>query len=202
VLEYLAELSLVRGGLLRAGTYWQTGIEAHINTLQRDSSRLQVSVVDAGARRYQEPPQGQPRRPAGPDPTVKGLLLGLLLDVEIRTRSAGRRSLDGAVQGLLGRRAPVSNASIQAACEAVAGGKLDGFFNRFVTGTEELPLTATLARVGLVAAPVSTGEGDAPVNPRMPKPRPRPPRWRVTLDPQATEQTQQLRAAMTEVVVK
>jgi hypothetical protein len=199
VIEYFAELSLVRAGLHNAQTFWTTGIATHINKLQRDKRRLTVSVRDSGARQYQ---QGPKRLPAGPDPLTKGLLLGLLLDIDIRARTLSTRSLDNVLQSLVKRGAPVNDKAITEACTATLGKSLGSFFKAFVQGTDELPLRDYLARAGIGAQPKSV-KPPAAGNPRMPKPaRTRPPRWSLQWVKKPSSAAQQVRTQMTKIVAK
>jgi predicted metalloprotease with PDZ domain len=86
---------------------------------------------------------------------LKGSLVALLLDLEIRRRSSGARSLDDAMRALWrdygqrGRGYP--DAAIQPLVEECAGFALDDFFARFVRGTDELDLDEPLAAFGLRA---------------------------------------------------
>lgn len=199
VIEYLAEISLVRAGLSDARRFWTTGISTHINKLERDQRRWSVSVADAGMRLHQRGPN---KLPAGPDPKTKGLILGLLLDVEIRARSLGTRSLDGVLQALIGRRVPVTNEKIAAACAATLGKPLGSFFKAYVYGTDELPLQASLARVGIDAQTASM-RAKKPVNPRIPKTnRLRPPRWYIKWIEKPSDAARNIRTQMTKDVAK
>lgn len=199
VTEYLAEISLVRAGLTDPKSYWTSDIAAHINKLQRDPRRLIVSVADAGIRLHQDGPRKQP---AGPDPKTKGLLLGLLLDIEIHSASSNTRSLDRAVQALVGRRDQVTNSKIAAACAATLGKPLGKFFADFVYGTDELPLQASLARVGIDARPANATPPKKG-NVRIPKSnRRRPPRWYIKLADKPSEAALETRKRMTQVVAK
>ena len=83
----------------------------------------------------------------------KGALLALLLDLEIRKRSAGARSLDDVMRYLYaefsrkGRN--YSPADFQRASELAAGSSLETFFARQVRGREELDYDAAFGAVGL-----------------------------------------------------
>ncbi|MDI3299011.1 MAG: PDZ domain-containing protein, partial [Bacillota bacterium] len=85
---------------------------------------------------------------------VKGSLVGLALDVEIRSRTGGERSLDD-VMRLLWERYGSRGAGIpepegwKAAAEEACGFDLDDFFARYVTGTEEIDWAGPLEYLGL-----------------------------------------------------
>ena len=72
---------------------------------------------------------------------TRGEMLGWLLDFEIRTRTAGAKSLDDVMRYLLenyGLPKPgFTDAELKAAFEKIAGADLSDFFNRYVSGTED-----------------------------------------------------------------
>ncbi len=84
---------------------------------------------------------------------LKGSIVALLLDLEIRRRTEGARSLDDAMRALFseygerGRGYP--DAAVQPLVEQAAGVALDDFFARAVRGRDELVLDEALASVGL-----------------------------------------------------
>jgi predicted metalloprotease with PDZ domain len=84
---------------------------------------------------------------------TKGSLVGLLLDLEIRRRTSGARSLDDVMRLLYNefykRQRNYTPADFQRAAETVAGSPLEEFFRRYVRGREELDYNAALAGVGL-----------------------------------------------------
>jgi predicted metalloprotease with PDZ domain len=83
----------------------------------------------------------------------KGELLGLLLDLDIRRRTHGAKSLDDVMRYLYnefykkGRN--YTPADMQKACELVAGASLDQFFSRYVRGRDELQYNEILMGAGL-----------------------------------------------------
>ncbi|MDI3316638.1 MAG: PDZ domain-containing protein [Bacillota bacterium] len=85
---------------------------------------------------------------------VKGSLVGLALDVEIRSRTGGRRSLDD-VMRLLWQRYGSRDQGIpelegwKATAEEACGFPLDDFFARYVTGSEEIDWAGRLEFLGL-----------------------------------------------------
>src|SRR6185503_11107039 len=100
----------------------------------------------------------------------KGLWVGMALDLTLRLATSGRRGLPHLFRRLWDRAerraAPVTEADVRAAAQALAGRSLDTFFDRYVHGTDELPLPALLGRAGLkvTSAPpwsAAAGENDA-----------------------------------------
>ena len=83
----------------------------------------------------------------------KGALLGLLLDLEIRKRSKGTKSLDDVMHYLYAeffkKNRNYGPADFQKACELMAGSSLDEFFNKYVHGTAELDYNGALEAAGL-----------------------------------------------------
>jgi predicted metalloprotease with PDZ domain len=127
-------------------------IGTNIDQLQRTPGRRVVPVSlaswDSWLSGY-----GQ----GNPNTTVnfygKGLILGFLLDAEIRSRTDGEHSLTDVMRHLYetaylqGRGVPEDG--VQRAAEAVAGGSFAEFFDRYVHGTEELPYDRILEPFGL-----------------------------------------------------
>ena len=120
----------------------------------------------------------------------KGLLLGLLLDVEIRAATDNERSLDDVMVGLYrqctteGRG--FAEGDVRRTCEAVSGADFGDFFARYVDGTDELPYAEVLAKIGLTV----TAPGDS-------KRR----RWTLRFDPEAPQSAVRMREHITRDVV-
>ncbi|TVU54367.1 MAG: M61 family peptidase [Arthrospira sp. PLM2.Bin9] len=88
---------------------------------------------------------------------LKGELVSLMLELLIRNRHGNRRSLDD-VMVLMWEKFGKSEkgytaAELQSAIASVAEMDLDDFFNRYLHGTEELPLNDYLQPFGLVIKP-------------------------------------------------
>jgi predicted metalloprotease with PDZ domain len=96
----------------------------------------------------------------------KGELLGVLLDLSIRESSHGRVSLRELFQWMNqhyakeGKFFPDS-AGVREAAEAVGGGNLATFFERYVAGTDEIPWDDWLRTVGLHVVSGESVVGDA-----------------------------------------
>lgn len=86
---------------------------------------------------------------------TKGPLLGFLLDIEVRTQTNNQKSLDDAF--LIFNREygdhtggkDFGDDDIIPIIEKVTGASLSDFFNRYVAGTEELPVEEMLGKIGL-----------------------------------------------------
>jgi predicted metalloprotease with PDZ domain len=84
----------------------------------------------------------------------KGQIVGVLLDLEIRRVTRGRKSLRDLFQWMNSHYAKQGkffndSEGIREAAEAVTGAKFDRFFDRYVSGTEVLPYDEYFATVGL-----------------------------------------------------
>jgi predicted metalloprotease with PDZ domain len=86
----------------------------------------------------------------------KGKWAGLVLDLMIRQATGGRRGVPDLFRrlwrdfGRAGRGLGVED--VRAAAEAVAGRSLGAYFDRYIDGTEELPVPALLRRAGVEVA--------------------------------------------------
>ncbi len=160
VTSYYDNLLLVRAGLLRAERYLELLAE-DIVTLQSQPGRrlqsLETSSFDAWIKFYY-PDENSPN--SSISYYLKGSLVALLLDLEIRQRTSGERSLDDVLRYLFvtypatGPGIP-EQAGYLAAIEAVAGhadGFYRDFFARYIAGTDELAYDRALAYVGLQLA--------------------------------------------------
>lgn len=96
----------------------------------------------------------------------KGNLIGVCLDLSLRLRARANHtngSLEGLFRRLWARRDPVTGSAainindIVAAASAEAGEDMRWFFDRYVYGTQELPLPALLEQAGFV---VEFGDAD------------------------------------------
>jgi predicted metalloprotease with PDZ domain len=144
----------------RAGVWTKEELYAElakvIETLQSRPGRLITSVEDASYRVWT---RGD--IPAHTDISyyIKGSLIGLLLDLEIRARSENRRSLDDVFRYLMenhglpkpgfeeerGFQDIVSHITV----EGGGNGDYAEFFQRYVAGVEELDYNAYLKHAGL-----------------------------------------------------
>lgn len=212
VTSYYGDLLLVRAGIWDAEHFWLDAIASEIRTLQNNPGRLKMSVADASWTVWDAPYMRRGR--TAPDYYNKGMLLGLLLDVEIRDRTDGNHSLDDVMRAVyeqcMSSGSGFDDEDFERACEKVAGKSLDAFFDKYVDGTQELPYAKTLAKIGLkVLSPQEQSdpekkddkpegeakEGDAP--------RTRPRRsWVVEFDQKAKKRAVELREGMTALVVK
>src|ERR1041385_3099033 len=153
ITDYYADLALRRAGLITESEFLAATARA-FQTLQNTPGRLEQSVeessYDAWIKYYRQDENSVNSQISYYD---KGALLGLLLDLEIRKRSNGAKSLDDVMRYLYAeffkKNRNYGPADFQKACELMAGSSLDEFFSKYVRGKEELDYNAALGAAGL-----------------------------------------------------
>ena len=153
ITDYYAEVAVRRAGLISDKDFL-TESARRFQTLQNTPGRLEMSAeessFDSWIKYYR---QDENSVNSQVDYYNKGSILGLLLDLEIRKRSNGAKSLDDVMRYLYteffkkGRN--YSPEDFQKACELTAGASLEQFFASYVRGREELDYNAALAIAGL-----------------------------------------------------
>jgi predicted metalloprotease with PDZ domain len=84
---------------------------------------------------------------------TKGPLVGLMLDIEIRTRTNDKKSLDDIMHGLYAEAKKgiyFKDEELIHKIEKMAGIDLSDFYHRYIAGTDSLPLAAYLDKIGLI----------------------------------------------------
>jgi len=167
--------------LLRSGVWSRQQFLAHlaeeIRGLELEPGRLLMSAESSSfhAWFYDRSPQMQETNFANTTISYynKGAVLGMLLDLEIRARTGGQKSLDDVLLAMYRKfyAAPAADyygpgqgyksEDILQAVNAVAGSDFTTFFEHYVRGTEPLPYAPTLASAGLQLR-VSTSADSAP----------------------------------------
>jgi predicted metalloprotease with PDZ domain len=155
--SYYDDLLLARAGLLKPERYLEK-LAGKIVALQGQPGRLLQSVeqssFDAWIKLYR-PDENSAN--SSISYYLKGSLVCMLLDMEIRRQSDGARSLDELLR-LLFARYPIEgpgipeDGAVLAALDELLGGKAEAFrrfFARYLAGTEELDYARGLAVVGL-----------------------------------------------------
>jgi predicted metalloprotease with PDZ domain len=146
-------IALRRAGIVTPQRFLEIWGE-RLTTLQRTPGRLRTPLAqasfDAWIKHYR-PDESTANTTVSY--YLKGSIVGFLLDLEMRRRSGGKRSLDDLVRLLFERhgRAPglPEDGVEKAAVELVPG--LEPWFDRALRSTDELELDAALAGVGLRA---------------------------------------------------
>lgn len=151
--SYYGDLLVRRAGLMSDKDYLEAtarAIEGLQNTPGRQKMSVEEASFDAWIRYYRADENSVNVSISYYD---KGAIVGLLLDLEIRRRTAGARSLDDVMRQLYTefaqRNRNYTPEDFQRAAERQAGGSLEEFFSRYVRGREELDYNAALSVVGL-----------------------------------------------------
>jgi predicted metalloprotease with PDZ domain len=153
ITDYYAELVLRRAGFTSEEDYLD-GVARAFQGLQNTPGRLVQSAEEASFDswiKFYRPNENSINSQVSY--YDKGAILGLLLDLEIRKLSCGRKSLDDVMRYLyteyFKKNRNYTPADFQKACELMAGASLDQFFTRYVRGKEELDYNASLDAAGL-----------------------------------------------------
>ena len=161
--DYYANLFLRRAGLVTDRQYLDA-LARSIQGLQETPGRLEQSAEEASFDawiKYYRPDENSIN--SSVSYYDKGAILGFLLDLEIRKRSGGARSLDDVMRALYndfykkGRN--YTPEDFRRAAEAAAGASLEEFFKAYVRGREELDYNAALGVVGLRLNTSSAADG-------------------------------------------
>jgi predicted metalloprotease with PDZ domain len=153
ITSYYDDLALVRSGLISQQDYLET-LGRSITNLLRSLGRMQQTVAEASWDawiKYYRQDENSPN--ALVSYYLKGSLIALCLDLLIRSRTRGRKSLDDLILALWQRHGQtgmgVPEDGIEKLAEAIAGVRLRSFFDKALRSTDELPLKPWLATVGL-----------------------------------------------------
>ncbi len=153
---YYTPLLLRRAGLMTPERTLETFGEQMLYLRQTPGRHFQsaeAASFDAWIKFYR-PDENSPN--SSVSYYLKGSLLALLLDLEIRSRTDNQRSLDDVLRTtyraytLHGLGVP--DDEFQGICQRVAGGSLQQFFDDYVRGVAELPFEEYLGRAGLEVA--------------------------------------------------
>ncbi len=153
--DYYGYLSVTRAGLWSRQEFYAE-LASVIQTLQRAPGRLITSVESASWNTWT---RSDNAAHTGISYYIKGSLIGLLIDLEMRARTNGRKSLDDVFRYLLsehGLPKPgfAEQGGFREAVETITaegggGSDFSAFFRRYVSGVEELKYNAALDHVGL-----------------------------------------------------
>jgi predicted metalloprotease with PDZ domain len=162
--SYYDRYLLVRAGLLGQERYLEklgdelTKIRAQPGRFRQS---LEESSFDAWIKLYR-PDENTPNSTISY--YLKGGVVCLLLDLTIRARTEGARSLDDVMRALWRRYqetgAGFEDAALQGIMEEAVGVNLTDFFDQFVRGRDELEPNAILKTVGLTARHPDDGDDD------------------------------------------
>ncbi len=153
ITSYYDELALVRSGLIEVDSYLEL-LAQTITRVMRCSGRHKQSLADssfdAWTKFYK---QDENASNALVSYYTKGALVALALDLTIRQRTRGERSLDDLMRALWVHYGKpdigIPEDGVERLAEQVTGLDLKPFFDRALRGTEDLPLEELLATVGI-----------------------------------------------------
>lgn len=167
--SYYDDLFLVRTGLIDPAAYLSM-LAKTVDGVLRGSGRRKQSVAessfDAWIKYYR---QDENATNAIVSYYTKGSLVALALDLTIRSETKGRKSLDDVMRalwqqygrGFYSRQAGhgIGEDEAQALIETASGIRLQRFFERYVRGTDDLPLADLLPAVGVRYEHAQRGAG-------------------------------------------
>lgn len=156
--SYYDDLLLLRSGLIAEAVYLKL-LGKSVGGVLRGSGRTKQSVADSSFdawSKYYRQDENAPN--AIVSYYGKGSLIALAFDLTIRAKTEGRKSLDDIMLALwqkfghdfyptVGRG--VTEAEVEALFDEVSGLKLKPMFERYVRGTEDLPLAKLYAPFGV-----------------------------------------------------
>ena len=159
--SYYDDLLLLRSGLITEAAYLKL-LGKSIGGVLRGSGRTKQSVADSSFdawSKYYRQDENAPN--AIVSYYGKGSLIALAFDLTIRAKTDGKKSLDDIMLALwqrfghdfyptVGRG--VTEAEVEALFDEVSGLKLKPLFERYVRGTEDLPLAKLYAPFGVKLA--------------------------------------------------
>ncbi len=162
--QYYGEITLERAGLLSAPAYLRQ-LAANISNFKTQPGRHLMSAADSSltAWFHDRTPLWQEtnQRATTISYYQKGDLLGVLLDLDIRRRTGGRRSLDDALRYLWNHVYKGPRASyylpgrgyrqrdLRRALKAVDGRSYRRFFAHYAAGTQALPYNRCFSAIGM-----------------------------------------------------
>ena len=153
ITSYYDDLLLVRSGLISEQDYVEI-LGRSITNLLRTPGRKVQTVSEASWDawiKYYRPDENTPN--AQVSYYLKGSLVALSLDLLIRARTRGRKSLDDVMRALWQRYVQtgegVPEDAVERTVEQVTKVRLRGFFERALRSTQELPLAQSLREMGL-----------------------------------------------------
>jgi predicted metalloprotease with PDZ domain len=168
--DYYADLLAHRAGLITR-TELLDSLSAAIEDVQTTPGRFVQSVelasFDAWIKFYR-PDENSAN--SSIDYYSKGKVLAFLLDARIRRATGGARDLDAVLRAAYGKYSGAHGftpAQFRQVAEQVAGTSLVGFWNSFVSGTEELDYSEAFSTFGLrFGPPATTGRASLGVSTR------------------------------------
>jgi len=149
VSAYTADMLLVRSKILDPNEYFLRA-SSEIDALQHQAGRLVTSIEESSWNTW--------TRSENSVNTIvsyilKGKIAGLLLDAELRGRTAGAKSLDDVLRRLISeagpRRAGLEDNVLESEIQAATGVNVRDFFMSVVRGKSEIDYNRYLSNIGI-----------------------------------------------------
>jgi predicted metalloprotease with PDZ domain len=159
--SYYDDLMLVRSGIISEATYFKL-LGKTAGSVLRGSGRTKQSVAESSFdawTKYYRQDENAPN--AIISYYTKGSLIGLAFDLTIRAKTGGAKSLDDVMRalwerygrdfyaGASGSGRGVTEKEVEALFDEVSGVRLKSIFDRYVRGTEDIPLAKLYAPFGI-----------------------------------------------------
>jgi predicted metalloprotease with PDZ domain len=151
--DYLAHVIVLRAGVTRERDFYKMIADdwpKYASRPGRNQTPLDELSFEAWVKQY-KPAESFINRAVSY--YEKGLWTGMALDLELRLANGGGAGLPEMMRWLWDRfgrlERSIGEGDVRAAAAAIAGRRMDRFFERYVHGTDELPLPALLARAGV-----------------------------------------------------
>lgn len=147
--SYLGDLALLRAGIWTRDRYLRS-LAAAIQAYRNSPARDWMSPEESSRTTWHKADNGVEGRI---NYYTAGQLIALCLDLELRRRTAGKKTLTTVMRAMYSDFRNTGRAfdygAVQRTVERVAGGSFATFFDRHVRGVEELPFDRALGAVGL-----------------------------------------------------
>jgi len=156
--SYYDDLMLVRSGIISEATYFKL-LGKTVGSVLRGSGRTKQSVAessfDAWSKYYR---QDENAPNAIISYYTKGSLVALAFDLTIRAKTGGAKSLDDLMRALWerygrdfysGGARGVTEKEVEALFDEISGVRLKPIFDRYIRGTEDIPLAKLYAPFGV-----------------------------------------------------
>jgi predicted metalloprotease with PDZ domain len=159
--SYYDDLMLVRSGIISEATYFKL-LGKTVGSVLRGSGRTKQSVAESSFdawTKYYRQDENAPN--AIISYYTKGSLVGLAFDLTIRAKTGGAKSLDDVMRalwerygrdfyaGASGSGRGVTEKDVEALFDEIGGVRLKPLFDRYVRGTEDIPLAKLYAPFGI-----------------------------------------------------
>jgi predicted metalloprotease with PDZ domain len=152
--SYYDDLMLVRSGIISEATYFKL-LGKTVGSVLRGTGRTKQSIADSSFdawSKYYRQDENAPN--AIISYYTKGSLVGLAFDLTIRAKTEGAKSLDDVMLALwdrygrdfyMGGARGVTEQEVESLFDEVSGVRLKSIFDRYIRGTEDIPLAKLYA---------------------------------------------------------